>query len=77
MEPPAAVPDSSGKGELAMSDDKTKTHPQDAARINVGEDYEVRYWTEALGISEAALREAVQQVGPGAEKVRQYLSRDR
>ena len=55
-----------------MSDDKTKTAPQDAARINVNEDYEVRYWKE-LGVSEDILRTAVEKVGPGADKVREYL----
>ena len=57
-----------------MSDDKTKRTPQDASRINVHEDYEVRYWTEALGVSEDVLKEAVQHAGPSAEKVREYLS---
>ena len=56
-----------------MSDDKTKTAPQDAARINVGEDYEVRYWTRELGVSEDILRTAVEKVGPSADKVREYL----
>jgi len=27
-------------------DDKTKTAPQDAKRVNIHEDYEVRYWTQ-------------------------------
>jgi hypothetical protein len=57
-----------------MSDDKTNRGPQDASRINVHEDYEVRYWTKELGVSEEILNEAVKQAGPGAEAVRAYLS---
>ncbi|WP_297514804.1 DUF3606 domain-containing protein [uncultured Caulobacter sp.] len=56
-----------------MSDDKTKRSPQDAARINVHEAYEVRYWTQELGVTEEILKTAVDHVGPSAEKVREYL----
>lgn len=56
-----------------MADDRTRRTPQDAARISLGEDYEVRYWTDALGVSEDRLREAVQAVGNGAAAVREYL----
>jgi hypothetical protein len=45
----------------------------DRSRINVDEPYEVRYWTEALGVSEAKLREAVIAVGTSADAVRRYL----
>ena len=55
-----------------MSDDKTKT-VQDRNFIAVGEDYEVRYWTEALDCSEQQLRSAISEVGNSADKVRTYL----
>jgi hypothetical protein len=29
-----------------MADDKTNRGPQDRTRINLSEDYEVRYWTK-------------------------------
>jgi hypothetical protein len=32
-----------------MADDRTKTAPQDAQRVNVDEDYEVQYWSEKWG----------------------------
>jgi hypothetical protein len=35
-----------------MADDKTKTRPQDAQRVNVHERYEVRYWTKKFGCTE-------------------------
>jgi hypothetical protein len=41
-----------------MSDDKTKTAPQDAARVNVNEDYEVRYWTQKFGGTKEQLKAA-------------------
>ncbi|HYG05724.1 MAG TPA: DUF3606 domain-containing protein [Stenotrophomonas sp.] len=58
-----------------MSDDKRNAGPADRSRINLSEDYEVRYWTEALGVSEARLREAVQAVGSSAEAVREHLKK--
>ena len=58
-----------------MADDKTKTAPQDASRINVNEDYELRYWTEKFGVSDQQLKDAVAAVGVSAEKVKEYLKR--
>jgi hypothetical protein len=56
-----------------MSDDKTLRAPQDASRIALGEEYEVRYWTERFGVSRERLEQAVQAVGPGADRVADYL----
>ena len=53
-----------------MSDDKSKTSPQDAARINLNEDYEVRYWTKELGVTEERLRQLVKDHGVSADAVR-------
>ena len=58
-----------------MSDDRQKVGSPDRDRINLSEDYEVRYWTNALGVSEAQLREAVQAAGPMADAVRRHLGR--
>ena len=60
-----------------MSDDKTERAPQDASRIALGEDYEVRYWTGRFGVSRERLEEAVRAVGNGAERVEQYLAGER
>ena len=57
-----------------MSDDTSRRGPQDSSRINMGQEHEVRYWTQALGVSEAQLRAAVDSVGSSAEKVRAFLS---
>ena len=56
-----------------MADDKTIRGPQDRSRINLEEDYEVRYWTEALDVDEPTLRGAIQAVGSSADDVRAYL----
>ena len=58
-----------------MPDDKTNRGAQDRARINVNEDHEVPYWTQALGASEEKLREAVAAVGVSVDAVRQHLGK--
>jgi hypothetical protein len=57
-----------------MSDDKSKTGT-DRKLISLTEDYEVRDWTKALGVTEQQLRDAVKAVGNSAEAVRQYLGK--
>ena len=37
------------------------------------EDYEVKYWTHALGVSKEALQKAVDKVGSSATAVRNEL----
>ena len=60
-----------------MSDDTNKRGGQDAKRINMSQPHEVRYWTETLGCSEAALSAAVKSAGDRAEDVRQYLAKQK
>ena len=59
-----------------MADDLTKRGPQDALRINVHEDHELRYWTGALGITEDELKAAVKEVGVMAKDVRKHLGQE-
>ena len=56
-----------------MGDDLSNRGGQDRARINLAEDYEVRYWTAELGVSEDELVRLVHQHGNSAEKIRQAL----
>jgi hypothetical protein len=56
-----------------MADDRTQRGPQDSSRINLNEDYEVRYWTNKFNCTEAELRRAVQASGSIAAKVEQFL----
>lgn len=58
-----------------MTDSKTKTGSPDRDRIDMSEDYEVRDWTESLGVSRERLQEAVDAVGTSADKVREYLKK--
>jgi hypothetical protein len=58
-----------------MADSKTETRPQDASRVNVNEDYEVRYWTKRFNCSKDQLVEAVNAVGVSVEKIEHYLRR--
>ena len=56
-----------------MSDDLTKTHPQDASRINMQEPYEVNWWTHKFGVTKAQLQAAVTAVGTSAAAVAKHL----
>ena len=56
-----------------MSDDPNKRSVQDRSKINLSEDYEVRYWTEKFNCSEEELRKAVEAAGSGARHVEEYL----
>ncbi|KAB0523741.1 DUF3606 domain-containing protein [Xanthomonas cissicola] len=56
-------------------DDKKNAGSPDRDRINVNEDYELQYWTKALGVSAEELRAAVKAVGPTAAAVRKHLGK--
>ena len=44
-----------------MPDNKTKTAPQDAKRVNVEEEYEVAYWSKRFGTTPEKLKAAVRR----------------
>ena len=56
-----------------MSDNLTNRVQPDRSKINMHEDYEVKYWTHALGVSKEALQKAVDKVGSSATAVRNEL----
>ena len=58
-----------------MADGKNEVGAADRARISFREDYEVRDWTKALGVTEQELREAVDAVGNSVDAVRAYLNK--
>lgn len=62
-----------GREENVMADDKKIVGSPDRDRIAMGEEHEVRYWTEALGVSKEQLQTAVDAVGNSADKVRAHL----
>lgn len=60
-----------------MSDDKTKVGEPDRSFIAMGEDHEVRYWTDKFGVDRDALQRAVDQVGSSAKDVEDFLQGQR
>lgn len=58
-----------------MTDDKTQRAPRDAERVNVNEDYEVRYWTRKWAVSEQQLRDTVKRVGVMSKDVARALGK--
>ena len=48
-------------------------HPSDPTRVNLTEEWEVRWWCDKLGCTEVALRRAVDRTGPTAAAVEKDL----
>jgi hypothetical protein len=61
--------------ERMMADDLKQRAPQDASRISLNEDWEVRYWTKTLGVSREELEKLVRQHGNSTETVKKALTR--
>lgn len=49
--------------------------PDDRAKINLGQPWEVQYWTKELGCTESQLKEAIKKVGYSVTRVREYLNK--
>ena len=58
-----------------MSDNKLNRGEPDRSRINLDEDYEVKYWTRHLGLSAEELKRLVDKVGNSAAAVRKELGK--
>ena len=58
-----------------MSDDLKKKSPQDAAKINVHEKWELEYWHKKFDVTAQELKDAVAAVGTSVEKVKQHLGK--
>jgi len=56
-----------------MMSDYTTSTGHNTAIVEITAGNEVRYWCEALGCTEAQLRESVQAVGNSPGNVRAYL----
>ena len=56
-----------------MADNPSIRGAGDRQRINVDQDYELRHWSQKLGVSPDELRRAVREVGPMADAVEQHL----
>lgn len=58
-----------------MADNLKHKGPRDRSAISLLEDWEVKYWTIALGCSVMDLKAAVGAVGHSAVKVKEYLGK--
>jgi 3-oxoacyl-[acyl-carrier-protein] synthase III len=54
-------------------DNLTKKDQRDRSKINMHEDFEVKYWTKELGVPKDDLQKAVDKVGNSAAAVRKEL----
>jgi Protein of unknown function (DUF3606) len=61
--------------EKNMPDNLGRRQPEDPNKINVNQQWEVAYWCGKLGVTEAALKAAVQLVGPMVSDVRARLGK--
>lgn len=60
-----------------MPDSKDITHGSDRKLVALNQDYEVRYWSEKFGVSKEELARAVDAVGSSADKVGEFLQKNR
>jgi hypothetical protein len=58
-----------------MIDSKLNRGQPDRSKINMSEDYEVKYWTKELGVTREELGRVVEKVGNSAAAVRKELDR--
>ena len=56
-----------------VMDNLTKRDQRDRSKINMHEDFEVKYWTKELGVSKEQLQRAVNKVGNSAATVRKEI----
>lgn len=56
-----------------MADNKTRRGQPDRGKINMQEDYEVKYWARELGVTRDELQRLVDKVGNSAAAVRKEL----
>lgn len=58
-----------------MSDNLKRTHPEDPTKINIGEPWEVTYWSKKWNVTEAELRTAHKAVGPSTQAIAKKLGK--
>jgi hypothetical protein len=56
-----------------MSADRKDRGQEDRHRIDVEQETECRYWSEALGMSIGQLKSAIDEAGPRVEDVKRHL----
>jgi hypothetical protein len=58
-----------------MTDDKINRGQPDRSKINMNEDYEVKYWTRHFGTTREELQKIVDRVGNSAATVAKELGK--
>ena len=56
-----------------MPDNLKRRQPEDPKRINVGEEWELDYWSQDFGVTKERLKQAVRAVGPMVADVKRHL----
>ena len=56
-----------------MSDNRLNRGQSDSSKINMSEDYEVKYWAKELGITRDELQKVIDKVGDSVAAVRKEL----
>ena len=59
-----------------MANDKTNRGQPDRSKINMSEDYEVKYWTRHLGTTREELQKVVDRVGNSAKAVAKEFGKE-
>ncbi|MDA8442850.1 MAG: DUF3606 domain-containing protein [Peptococcaceae bacterium] len=58
-----------------MPEDLPKKRPDDTSKVNIHDQFEVRWWCHELGCTESELKSAVYAVGTSADEVRKHLNK--
>jgi len=57
-----------------MTEEKVQyRRPTDTSKVQIGQDWEVKYWSDRFGVSRDKLRNAVATAGSDVEAVRSLL----
>jgi len=57
-----------------MTEEKVQyRRPTDTSKVQIGQDWEVKYWSDRFGVSRDKLRNAVATAGSDVEAVRNLL----
>lgn len=57
-----------------MSGTEHKKNFSDRYHIDTGEEFEIRYWIQKLGVSRPQLMDAIQRVGSSVNDVKAFLA---
>ena len=58
-----------------MSVDLDRREPEDKFKINVHEEWELKYWARRFGVTKEKIKDAVKQVGVQTKDVAKHLGK--